>query len=244
MVTNSLDQKLKLWNAADAQVVAEHPLALGARYLALHPDGIHLAGPPPSNLVSVADPVLGDVSQSSANLALWNLSTGKVEKLFGGLRNWAMRLAFSHDGKKLAAATISDGVVVWSEKPHAPRRFRVEGDVIPVSIAFSPDDQVLFAGLRDGQVHAWNLENGEHLRRIICHGDEITQILFTPLGGRLITACRSNGTLRVWDWREGRRVGALDTSLTGVAALAWADPGRALIVGGVDGGIRYLRIAR
>jgi len=69
-------------------------------------------------------------------------------------------LAFSHDGKKLALASLDGTVSVWDLEDYADPSYQaVVYDRHPaqvLSIAFSPNDDYLLSGCQDGNLYFWN----------------------------------------------------------------------------------------
>ena len=143
----------------------------------------------------------------------------------------------------LAAATVSDGAVVW--KPQTSEVLRFGSESLPQvdQVAFSQDGKFLFAAYRSGQVVVWNIETQKLERKMVCHGDQISGLLVTQDGDRIVTAASSDPTLPVWDWRNGQKVAEIDSGLSSVSDLKFVDGETGLLVGGKKGRIQLLRVA-
>jgi eukaryotic-like serine/threonine-protein kinase len=242
LVSNGLDQRLTVWSTRSERVTAGYDLSLGARYIALHPDGKHLAGPMPMDLSEVASSRLNLSECEGSNLAYWNLETGKVERCFLKLSNWAMKLRFSSGGSMLAAATISDGAVVWPLDSDVSIRLSDSNQPQVGEVAFSKDEKHLFAGCRNGRVYVWNIETQELERKMVCHGDQISGLLVTADGARVVTSSTSDSTIRVWDWQTGQKTAEFEIGSSGVSELHFADDEGSLVVASKDGRIHRLKI--
>jgi WD40 repeat protein len=243
IVSYGLDQIMRIWSTKEKRMLAKHPLSLGARFLRLHPDGKHVASPMPRTISEVADEELAESEQSAGDLALWDLDRGRVVKCFDGLTNWAMYLEFSQDGKYLLAATVSDGAVVWRLSDNQRWQFQALNQSIATRAILMQDERSVLTGHRDGHVHVWDLETGQIIRKMVCHGDEITCLLECRKGNRVLTGCKGNSRLRVWDWTTGQCVGQLDTGVAGISSVRMTHDESSIVIGGTDGGIRVLRIA-
>ncbi len=242
LISNGLDQQLVVWSMDSKTAAKRYGLALGARAIALHPDGLHLAGPMPSNLAATVDSSFDVTTAKGSSLAYWNLDTGRVERCFGKLTNWAMKLCFSHNGSMLAAATISDGAVLWRVDGNQPIHFLKSKEPQVDEVAFSKDDRYLFSADHMGQVHVWDVSTGSLVRTMICHSDQLSGLLTTTDGSRIITSSPSDPTFRVWDWRTGQKVAEFDSGLAGIAVMQFSKHEDCLAMGSKNGRIRVLKL--
>jgi eukaryotic-like serine/threonine-protein kinase len=242
LVSNGLDRKLVEWSTKSTDAAATIDISLGARYTALHPDGVHFAAPMPSDTSKAVAEGLDINECKDSNLALWNLDTGKIERCFTGLTNWAMRLRFSNDGKLLAAATISDGPVIW--KLDRAEAIRFPNEKLPQvdDVAFSNDQQYLFSAYHNGQVYVWNIASQTLERKMVCHGDQIARLQVTADGSRIVTASVNDHVLRIWDWKTGQQVAQLDSGVSGVCDFIFIDDESSLLIAGRDGRLTCLKI--
>ncbi len=243
LVSNGLDQQMHLWSTETHQKKQSLDLALGARYLAFHPNKPWVVGPMPKHLADVASSGLDLQLASQANLAVWNIHNGKVEQCLHGLTNWAMKLRFSSTGDQLAAATVSDGAVLWNMNTQSSKKFLKAEQPQVDEVAFSRDDKYLFAAYRNGQVGIWNIATQTLERTMFCHGDQISGLLVSPDGNRILTSSISDATLRVWDWQNGQKVAEFDSGLPGITDLQWFDDPFGLLMGGKNGTIHLLRLS-
>ena len=115
-------------------------------------------------------------------------------------------VAFSPDGRTLAAGNINGAVWLWNvTNPVHPTKIAqtsagpAEG---VLSVAFSRDGHILAVGGADGTIWLWNLTNPAHLSRI---GQPLSgptsgvfSVAFTTDGHTLITASYDN-TIRLWN---------------------------------------------
>jgi WD40 repeat protein len=164
-------------------------------------------------------------------------------------------VAFSSDGKSLAAAT-GNAVKIWEVRTgklcgvlagHA-------GDV--ASVAFSPDGSLIAAATLEfreyprgverhppGEVKLWELDTGK-LRRTIQWSLRHCSVAFSPNGRFLAVAGwdefrgASGGTAGVWDVETGERVAKIEGHALGVLSLAFSPDGKLLVTGGEYGTIK------
>lgn len=67
------------------------------------------------------------------------------------------------------------------------------------SLAFSPDDTVLVAGLMGGQIELWDLTTGEKITTLNGHTATVEALVFSP-NGKTLASTGTDGTIIVWDW--------------------------------------------
>ncbi len=110
-------------------------------------------------------------------------------------------LAFSRDGRRIAAGMENRGVGVW-ETAGGERTASFDGhsDRV-VAIAFSRDGKRLASGSSDGTAKIWDL-NDRRESRTLGHKDGVTSLAFSP-DGRQLASCSSDKTLNIWDLSLG-----------------------------------------
>src|SRR5262249_41375069 len=133
-------------------------------------------------------------------------------------------LAFSPDGKSLAAAGDGDVLSLW-EVPTGRARRRLtapasravrldpDGYRNPDSRArrfhaleFAPDGEALLAGRGDGGVYVWDLTADRPARRVHGHKGAVTCLAIC--GGKTLASASEDRTVLVWDIAALRRAPA------------------------------------
>lgn len=103
------------------------------------------------------------------------------------------------------------------------------------SVAFSPDGARLATGSMDGFAKLWDLEAGQLVADLPCHGEWVQAVAFTPDGRYLATGALRTPTLRYWDARSGQLAKELDCRGNyGIFALAFRADGQVLATGSAD----------
>ncbi|GIE82218.1 hypothetical protein Aph02nite_81680 [Actinoplanes philippinensis] len=105
-----------------------------------------------------------------------------------------INLAFSPDGRRLAAATISDGVRLYDltdpARPRLSSTFAADGGTV-TTVAFDSTGTVLAAGSQQRTVGLWSVADParpQPLRTLRRDGGWISSVDFTPDGARVLTA--------------------------------------------------------
>ncbi len=86
-------------------------------------------------------------------------------------------------------------------EPGASKEARLFGgrDVLPWTVAFSPDGQWLLAGRKNGALRVWDVRTTAVLADLPLHDGAITALTFSADGKRLATGSADTTGL-VWDW--------------------------------------------
>jgi WD40 repeat protein len=210
-----------------------------AGVLAFSPDGMLLAS--------------GDES-----VHLWEARTGKpLKKLDKPVNNtpgsWpvTLSLAFSPDGKMLAAGSMDRTVYLWDvstgqrlreldvwdqDLPYVPARGMVS------SLAFSPDSKMLAGGGYPGSVRFWDVATGDTVREIRGCGGSIRAVAFSPDGKRLVTAGDSRA-MHIWDVATGKEALPFRAHQDAVLSVAFSPDGKTLASRGGDLTVRLWHVA-
>jgi WD40 repeat protein len=155
-------------------------------------------------------------------------------------------VAFSRDGKLLAAGSRDGSVSVWDVARRRVRRTLVPSGVrVPdvgsavLSVAFSPDQRWLASGHADGMVVLWDVLSWKAAGRASrADGDGVSAVLFRPDGKTLVAEARS-GDFWLWNYRDRSGVRRLLGSQgVGLLSVAYSPDGRILASGDRLGGVR------
>ena len=164
-------------------------------------------------------------------------SEGKLLNKLSGAANQVRALAFSPDGKLLAAAggnpaqfgevkiySVADGKEIISMRGHRDNIF---------SIAFSPDGKMLATCSYDKMVKLWDVASGKELKNLKDHTDAVFAVAFSP-DGKLLASAAADRNVKIWDVTTGERLYTLNDSLDAVNTIAFHPSGKFLAGAGAD----------
>jgi WD40 repeat protein len=143
----------------------------------------------------------------------------------------ATAVAFSPDGRHLAAAGLASGIHFW-EVISANKVAPIALDV-PIGRArqlkFSPDGRSLaIATSLDGAIHIWDLANRRE-RMVLNHSSPVMSMAFSPDGRSLAaTGIRNDWSIVIWNLQTGARSSLPGSGRGPVAALAFSPDGALL----------------
>jgi WD40 repeat protein len=170
LATTGEDKLVRLWDATTGKPAGDPLRHDGmARTAVFSPDGRRLAT------------VSGDWV-----VRIWELSTGRLA--FAPMRYVSnVRVVFSPDGRRLAVASYGDARV-WDMDTGQALTPPLEHDRPDVTRAvFSPDGRRLATAGQDQAVRLWDADTGEPLCPPLRHPGEVSHLVFSPEGDRLLT---------------------------------------------------------
>jgi len=198
------------------------------------------------------------------NIILWDFSDpnnpSQIVKLEGNLISSVFSLAFSPDGRKLAAGywdinflseinIPTNTIILWDiSNPTSPAQLAaIEGNGYSVnSVSFSPDGEILASGSDDGIITLWNLSDPTSPSQLAnFEGNKASFVLnvaFSPDGETLASGYWDNrvihvNTIILWDVSNPNKPSQIAT-LNGhdgsVSKVTFSPDGKTLASGGTD----------
>jgi eukaryotic-like serine/threonine-protein kinase len=182
----------------------------------------------------------------------WDLTAGgrgesALRFSVAGQSHAAWSVAFSADGRRLAlGGAFADEAAHVYDARTGQDLFALRGHrVRVVSVAFSPDGQLLASGSLDKTVKLWDTETGQEVLTLRGHSNLIGHVLFDP-GGRRLASSSEDGTVRVWDatpLEEDPRIRTLRGHAGVVYGLAFSPNGRQLASASGDKTVKVWEVA-
>ncbi len=195
------------------------------------------------------------VAMNNGQLQAWRVSDGTLQQtrqLTGELASFTL----SADGQTMAAG-IQDGTVQVRHSDGTIWKSMGKVEHVPCPpcasyppVAFSPDDQNIASGSRDGTIHVWRLSDGHELLALKASSDSneetITGVAFSPDGQMLAASAESlKNTVQIWRLDTGSLLGAFPgqnfSGQTFANNLTFASDGKLLAVSTLDQGVWLIR---
>ena len=196
-------------------------------------------------------------SSDDKSVKIWSLPSRRFSAAFVGHSNWVRAAAFSPDAAQVASASDDCTVRVWDVSRGACTAVLHDfGGGAATCVRFSPDGSALAAGGRGGGIAVWDARapassggvssisgssfsgncggpSGEPLQRYAAHAASVTAIAFHASGHYLLSSSL-DGTLKIWDLREGHILYTLHGHRGGARAAAFSADGALFVSGGDD----------
>jgi WD40 repeat protein/DNA-binding SARP family transcriptional activator len=198
-------------------------LSEAVQSLAFSPDGRLLAGTDKIEGTTVGHTLASPL----ATMAIWDIGAGMLVGPTASLGagnglTGSDEVAFSRDGKLLAASLLVGGVSVFDPSTGQLLRTLADPGDESTSVAFGTGD-TLAAGTIGGAVELWDAATGEKLvPALFADTAEITDVAFDQSGRRFVTTGDEDGTIKLWFTaglqQEGPRLAA-DPDSTSAAAF-------------------------
>jgi WD40 repeat protein/serine/threonine protein kinase len=173
-------------------------------------------------------------SEKGSFIGIYDTSSGEEQATCTGARDQFYALAFSPDGRRLAASGDDRVIHIWDAAGGQPLT-ECRGHTSKVlSIAFREDGSQLVTAAHDGTVRQWDAQTGRPVEPPYDrHTAEVFAAVYSPDGKRVASA-GADRTVRLWQ-AVGRQDQAVLRGHTGtVAALAFSRDSRRLVSASYD----------
>lgn len=182
--------------------------------------------------VTVWQAYLKQVNLHRVNFAHTDLTNSVFTETFSQI----LSVAFSPDGKLLAASDISHEIHIWQISDGKKVLTCKVDDGWVWSVAFSPDSRIL-ASSANRSVNLWDVHTGECMQILPGYTSRIFSLSFSP-DNRLLASGSEDKLVRIWDWQTGQLLKTLAGHTDEVRSVAFAPSSQILASGSYDRTVR------
>jgi WD40 repeat protein len=217
VLTGSLDQTARLWEAATGRVIRTFSgHAGGVVAVAFSPDGRYVL-----------------TGSSDRTARLWDAATGQQLRSFVGHTAGLTRVAFSPDGSYVLTGSGDNTARLWEAATGQPVRTFAGHASLVTAVAFSPDGHYVLTGSLDKTARLWEVATGQEVRAFTGHAQGVNAVAFAPDGASVLTGS-SDDTAQLWDAGTGQAVRTFAGHDSYVEAVAFSPDGRYVLTGSAD----------
>jgi WD40 repeat protein len=239
--------------------------ATGKEKGVLRTGGSRLASSPDGKILAIACvPTAAEwpaAYRGACAVCLWDLATNKAAQTLVGSQHVIYAMAFSPNGKTLAAGCGDGALALWDVA--SGRRLHVSPghEFSVLSVAYAPDGKTVASRGDDRVLRLWDPTNGKQKERLELvglqresagwdAGSSLRQSLaYSPDGKRLACLHGLGEVVRVWDTATGRiqfdlKVPkAVTVPVSRARCLAFAPDGKTLVCGDEEGVLHVYDLA-
>ncbi len=149
-------------------------------------------------------------------------------------------VAYSPDGRHLAAAGRNGQIQVWSV-PGGDLELEIAAGIRRIrSLAYLPDGSKLVSAGEGRTVRLFDAKSGQEAYSFTCRAGKLMSMVVC--GENLIATGGSDNVVRVWNWQTQREVDHFVGHTGSVAALAFDAASQTIISGSFDTTVRVWSI--
>jgi WD40 repeat protein len=236
LASASDDETVKLWDVASRRLAVtlrahRGGASGGVSGVAFSPDGKWLASGGFDNTIK-----------------LWDVASRRNVATLRGPRGPVIDLAFSPDGRMLAASqrlrsSFSPSEVALWDLPSRRQIASLRGHIQDVGmLAFSPEGRRLASASDDGTVRLWDVPGRRLITILRGHRGYVLGVAFSP-DGESIASTSGDGTVKLWDAAPAPTTDVLRGHREFVLKVAFSPDGKTLATGAFDGTVRLWDVA-
>jgi WD40 repeat protein len=147
-----------------------------------------------------------------------------------------LALAYSPNGKVLAAAGGDDPVRLWNTE--TGQEIRTLPETWVHALAFSPDGRFLAAAGGFKDIRVWDANTGQEVTKLKGHTATVKALAFAPNGNFLVSAGQDR-TLRLWNTQGWQPLGQLPGHQDEVTCLTVSPDSKLIASGSIDHTVRF-----
>jgi WD40 repeat protein len=221
-----MDASVQVWDPASGQTLRTFRAPDHLSHFAFSPDGRRLA---------VSADVFAKKGRFpfSGRVTIWDAVTGERRLTFSAGAGDA-RVAFSHDGERLA--TAAEGITIWDANTGRPLVSPPRHGMVR-DLAFNPKCLQLAVATAFGRIEVMDASTGKVIFSLPGHKKTVHQLAFSP-DGKYLASASDDQTVALWDMQLRRACGTFQGHRGGVLAIAFSPNGLRLVSASDDRTVR------
>ncbi|MBY5871905.1 TIR domain-containing protein [Rhizobium ruizarguesonis] len=228
VLTGGLDSSAHLWNAATGEAIR----AFGGGNFNLY--DVKSASFSQNGLYIVA-------ATEYKNARIWEVSTGKTQRILSGHTNWVTKVAYSPDGKLIATGSQDGTVRIWDGWTGTALGVLSGHQHSITGLVWSPDSKRLLSTSLDNTARVWDPNIDHQWLLVQAHSGYVSGAHYSP-DGRLVVTYSPDRTARLWNADTGDWIATLQGHTDRLDDAVFSPDGRTLATRSKDGTIRLWEV--
>jgi WD40 repeat protein len=228
IVSASVDQTIKLWNAEAGKEVKTLPGNHGSV----------------NSIFFSRDGMLVARAGTDDTIKIWNVETGAEVKTLEGHAGATRSVSFSPDGRQIIGVA-GNAIRIWNAGTGAEVKTLIgHSDSIRL-VAFSSNGNLIVSGSWEGMIEIWNAETGEAIRTLKGHSDAVESVTFSPDGKYIVSGSsdrdarnpfqqRYDQVVKIWNSKTGEEIRSLIGHAGSVHSVAFSPDGKRIVTASSD----------
>jgi WD40 repeat protein len=169
-------------------------------------------------------------------IRFWWLKTGKEVENVRAQRMAVIGMILTPNGKNLVTAGQDAAINVWNWDTKKYTATFLEHSNNIMSLAVSPDSEVLVSGALDG-VKVWNLKMQRPIYTLAGVGTPIYSVAIHP-GGYILAGGGDRGKVKFWNLKTGELISEFTPHYQPISQLAFTPDGELMVTASYDRSIK------
>ena len=146
-------------------------------------------------------------------------------------RGFILAVAFSPDGKHLAAAGDTGTIRLLEAQDGSPVRMMLGHNGQVRGLAFSPDGKTLASASSDRTIRLWDVASGLQVNVLEGHKGSVNAVAWSQ-DGKMLASAGSDKTVGLWDVASGKMTRSLEGAEYGVRSVVFTPDGKSVVSAG------------
>ena len=175
-------------------------------------------------------------------VTVWDYNSGKILLALGKELQSAEAVAFSPDGRLLAAAVTAGGrrgqaVQIWDLATGQLVQDLREHTQLITDLAFSPDGNRIASVGNDNTLRIWNVRYGTLETTQKETKNNLLALAYSPDGKKIVATENWDGKIEMWDAVNVRLIRTIQGHADWVLCVAYSPDGKEFVTGSRDGSV-------
>lgn len=164
---------------------------------------------------------------TDTTIRVWDTATGEVLSTLVGLSDRTSKIAISADGTTIASSSFSDigKIRMYNLETGEYDKTITTNNTIIYELLFLPDGSRIAAGDRNGDIHIWDMNSGEFLKKLSGEIGYITS-LDASKNGLYLLCGSSEEIIQVWAVEIEMLINTYNQNIDSIAKVTFSPDGR------------------